>query len=232
LVNLNFTQALVPVLLTQLAVAVVGLDGDNLAKEYGAKIQKDKNRNSMSAFGRGQTEEFDELNPNGRYSEFWPMRWPNKPNQPKSNHKTANHKSKPHFPIPAHSYFAPIIYNHASAFKPYVPLYVPKKTPSYDRPTSVSPAAYYTESLIYGYTTPSYPSPTFSPSPYFPPENMDSTIDPSSRPQYPSIFYNDLKKEPESSQNNVGAEIVNGDNDFPKFDDFLKQSLSFQHFRP
>ena len=179
----------------------------------------------------GQTEEFDELNPNGRYSEFWPMRWPNKPNQPKSNHKT-NHKSKPHFPIPAHSYFAPIIYNHASAFKPYVPLYVPKKTPSYDRPTSVSPAAYYTESLIYGYTTPSYPSPTFSPSPYFPPENMDSTIDPSPRPQYPSIFYNDLKKEPESSQNNVGAEFVNGDNDFPKFDDFLKQSLSFQHFRP
>jgi hypothetical protein len=139
LINANLTQFLVPVLLTQLAVAVVGLDGDNLAKEYGAKIQKHKNSNSMSAFGSGQTEEFDELNPNGRYSEFWPMRWPNKPNQPKSNHKTANHKSKPHFPIPAHSYFAPIIYNLASAFKPYVPLYVPKKTPSYDRPTSVSP---------------------------------------------------------------------------------------------
>jgi hypothetical protein len=35
-----------------------------------------------------------------------------------------------------------------------------------------------------------------------------------------------------SSQNNVGAEFVNDNNDFPKFDDFLKQSLSFQHFRP
>jgi hypothetical protein len=41
LVNAHFTQILVPVLLTQLAVAVVGFDGNNLAKEYGAKIQKD-----------------------------------------------------------------------------------------------------------------------------------------------------------------------------------------------
>ncbi len=228
--NANFTQFLVPVLLTQLAVAVVGLDGNNLETETGAKIQKDKNSsNSISVF-ESQTEEFDKHNPNGRYSEFWPMRWPNKPNQPKSNHKT-NHKSKPHFPIPAHSYFAPT-YDLASVFKPYVPPYVPKKTPSHDRPSSVYPTAYYTESPIYGYTTPSYPSPTFSPSPYFPPENIDSAIDPSSRPQYPSIFYNDFKKVPGSSHNNVGAEFVNGDNDFPKFDDFLKQSLSFQHFRP
>ena len=218
-IGYNFTQLLVPVLPTLFAMAVVGLDGNNLATENSAKIQKNKKSNS-STF-ESQTEEFDEHNPNGRYSEFWPLRLPHKPNQLKSNYKT----SKPHFPIPAHSYFAPA-YNLPSAFKPYVP----KKTPSYDRPSSVYPTAYYTESPIYGYTTPSYPSPTFSPSPYFPPENIDSAINALSRPHYPSIFYKDFKGVP-GSYNNIGAESFS-DDDFPKFDDFLKQSLSFQHFRP
>ena len=198
-------------------MAVTGLDD-------GTKIQKDKNSNSSSS--RSEIKEYDELYPSGRYSEFRPLRLPHKNHQLKSNDKT----SKPHFPVPAQSYLAPA-YNLPSALKSFVPPYIPKKSPSYDRPSSVYPTAYYTETPFYGYTTPSYPSPTFSPSPYFPSDNIDSAYHPTYRPKYPSIFYQDLKKEP-GSYNHVSEEPVNTDDDFPKFDDFLRQSLNFQNFRP
>ena len=223
------TQFLASIKLILFATAVVGLNGNNLPTEYGMKIKKNKTSN-WNTFG-SQTVEFDELYPSGRYSEFRPllMKLPQKNNQLKSNYKT----SKPHFPVPAHSYLPPD-YILPSEFKPFTAPNVPKKKiPSDDRPSSVYPTAYYTEPPIFSYTTPSYPLPTFSPSPYFPPENIDSSYDqPQILPQYPSIFYKDSNKVPESSYNHVSAETVNDDDDFPKFDDFIKQSLSFENFRP
>ena len=192
---------------------VVGVEGNNLmVTEKSAKFKKEI---KLSVFESHQTKGYGERNLSGRYSEFRPLTLPHKNNEIKSNYKIP----KAHFPVAAHSYLSPA-YNFPSAFRPYAPPSIPKKTQSYDRPSSVYPIAYYTESPTYD----DYRAPT-----NFHPEHSTNSAD---RPSYPSIFYDDLNKMPGSYNNHVSAETVYGDVDFPEFDDFLKQSLSFQHFRP
>ncbi|KZS05909.1 Uncharacterized protein APZ42_030903 [Daphnia magna] len=224
----NFTV----ILLTVLCVAVVMLDGSKTQPKRGAS----KDSDWVPIFHRNQTKIRDERYHRARYSEYRTVGRQSKYRRQNSNYN----EWRPHFPAPAHSYLSP---NNkpSSAFDSYAPVYPqtpysPPKIQSYERPASIYPTAYYTKSTSPvhrkpSYSSPSYSSPSYSSPSYFPPAPFDVSKFPSPEPEYPSIYYNDFKRVHES-YDRPREQYVNKPNEFPDFDEFLRQSIAFQHFRP
>lgn len=209
------------ILLTIIAIAVV-IDGAKGNAAGGVVRRTESGWIPVSV--RNQTR--DERYHRERYGDYRSGKLQTKYKRP----TLSNNEWRPHFPAPAHSYLSPIN-NPPSNFNSYTPVYPqtpysPPQSQSYERPASIYPTAYYTKSTNYAYRKPSYSSPS-----YFPPAHNDVPHFSSAEPHYPSLYYNDFKREPESySRPSVG--YTNKPNDFPDFEEFLRQSIAFQHFRP
>ncbi|XP_057374133.1 adhesive plaque matrix protein-like [Daphnia carinata] len=200
------------------------LDGSKAQPKRTAAVRNDSDW--VPIFHRNQTKIRAEHYHRGRYSEYRIVSRQSKYRRPNSNYN----EWRPHFPAPAHRYLSstnkpPSILDSYAPVYPQTP-YSPPKIQSYERPASIYPTAYYTKPTRTVYRKPSYSSQS-----YFPPAHFDVPKFPLPEPEYPSIYYNDFKRVPQSYKR-PRERYVNKPIDFPDFDEFLRQSIAFQHFRP
>jgi hypothetical protein len=181
-------KLLTPILLTLLAVAVIGLD-DNLATESKAKAQKVAHSSRLANQLKTQDVGYLYRHDNGyRPSNVQHDKY----NQLHSNYEAPKLQYGP--------FGSTKNYNPQPSYNPYVPVYPETpyshpQTSNYDSSSYIYPLSYYTESPTYAYPQQSYPSPGYySPSVYVPQAYTEAPYPATSDLQYPPLYYKDLKK--------------------------------------
>ena len=182
---------LTPILLTLLTVAAVtGLD-DNLATESKAKAQKVAHNSRLAK----------QLNTRGGRSHVYRHNNGYRPSYVHSDKHNQLHYSNYEAPKLQYGTFGSTKhYNQQPTYNPYVPVYPETsysrpQTSNHDSSTYIYPLSYFTEPPpTYAYTQPSYPSPAYSQSDYVTQSYTEAPYYTTTVPQYPPIFYKDLKK--------------------------------------
>jgi hypothetical protein len=182
---------LTPILLTLLTVAAVtGLE-DNLATESKAKAQKVAHNSRLAK----------QLNTRGGRSHVYRHNNGYRPSYVHSDKHNQLHYSNYEAPKLQYGPFGSTKHQHQQpTYNPYVPVYPETsysrpQTSNHDSSTYIYPLSYFTEPPpTYAYTQPSYPSPAYSQSDYVTQSYTEAPYYTTTVPQYPPIFYKDLKK--------------------------------------
>lgn len=182
---------LTPILLTILTVAAVtGLE-DNLATESKAKAQKVAHNSRLAK----------QLNTRGGRSHVYRHNNGYRPSYVHSDKHNQLHYSNYEAPKLQYGPFGSTKHQHQQpTYNPYVPVYPETsysrpQTSNHDSSTYIYPLSYFTEPPpTYAYTQPSYPSPAYSQSDYVTQSYTEAPYYTTTVPQYPPIFYKDLKK--------------------------------------
>lgn len=182
---------LTPILLTLLTVAAVtGLE-DNLATESKAKAQKVAHNSRLAK----------QLNTRGGRSHVYRHNNGYRPSYVHSDKHNQLHYSNYEAPKLQYGPFGSTKHQHQQpTYNPYVSVYPETsysrpQTLNHDSSTYIYPLSYFTEPPpTYAYTQPSYPSPAYSQSDYVTQSYTEAPYYTTTVPQYPPIFYKDLKK--------------------------------------